>query len=314
MDEPTARCDHPSMSTPPLLTAADVDDYRSSLSNWARWGDDDERGCVNHLRPEHTAAAAALVRTAAPSRAHAAAHRASPENPRPVEHHMIGTATEGYGADWFGIAPHGHATSHLDALCHIFWDGQLYGGRSRRRRDRARRHRARGPHAPRRHGRSRRSPRRPCRARRRRARAGTAITVDDLEACEARADSASAPATCCSCAPAGGAGVTSTVRGRSTSGSPGCTRRACRGCTSARSRCWAATGCPTSTPRTSRACGLPIHTVGIVAMGLHLLDNLDLEALAAACAEEQRAEFLLTVAPLILRGGTASPVNPIATF
>ena len=59
---------------------------------------------------------------------------------------------------------------------------------------------------------------------------------------------------------------------------------------------------------------LPIHTVGIVAMGLHLLDNLDLDALAAACAEEQRAEFLLTVAPLILRGGTASPVNPIATF
>ncbi len=49
-------------------------------------------------------------------------------------------------------------------------------------------------------------------------------------------------------------------------------------------------------------------------MGVHLLDNLDLDALAAACAEEQRWEFLFTVAPLILRRGTASPVNPIALF
>ena len=60
--------------------------------------------------------------------------------------------------------------------------------------------------------------------------------------------------------------------------------------------------------------GLPIHTVAIVAMGLHLLDNLDLERLADMCQQTGRAELLLTVAPLILRGGTASPVNPIATF
>ena len=59
---------------------------------------------------------------------------------------------------------------------------------------------------------------------------------------------------------------------------------------------------------------LPVHTVGIVAMGLSLLDNLDLDALASACAEAGGAEFLLTVAPLVLEGGTASPVNPIATF
>ena len=59
---------------------------------------------------------------------------------------------------------------------------------------------------------------------------------------------------------------------------------------------------------------LPIHTVAIVALGLHLLDNLALEALAAACAEEERWEFLFVVAPLVLAGGTASPVNPIAVF
>jgi hypothetical protein len=60
--------------------------------------------------------------------------------------------------------------------------------------------------------------------------------------------------------------------------------------------------------------GLPIHSVAIVAMGLHLLDNLDLEALATACREEARAEFQLVVAPLVLARGTASPVNPIAIF
>jgi kynurenine formamidase len=59
---------------------------------------------------------------------------------------------------------------------------------------------------------------------------------------------------------------------------------------------------------------MPVHTVVIVAMGVHLMDNLDLDALAGACAEEGRSEFLLTVAPLVLRRGTASPVNPIAVF
>jgi len=59
---------------------------------------------------------------------------------------------------------------------------------------------------------------------------------------------------------------------------------------------------------------MPIHTVAIVALGVHLMDNLDLDGIAAACSEERRWEFLLTVAPLVLRRGTASPVNPIALF
>ena len=59
---------------------------------------------------------------------------------------------------------------------------------------------------------------------------------------------------------------------------------------------------------------MPIHTVAIVALGVHLMDNLDLDALAEACAAEGRWEFLFTVAPLVLRRGTASPVNPIAVF
>jgi kynurenine formamidase len=56
----------------------------------------------------------------------------------------------------------------------------------------------------------------------------------------------------------------------------------------------------------------PIHVLAITAMGVPLLDNLDLEALSAACADAGRYEFLLVIAPLNVPGGTGSPVNPIA--
>jgi kynurenine formamidase len=56
----------------------------------------------------------------------------------------------------------------------------------------------------------------------------------------------------------------------------------------------------------------PVHALAITAMGVPLLDNLDLEALSAACAEEGRYEFLMVVAPLNVPGGTGSPVNPMA--
>ena len=49
-------------------------------------------------------------------------------------------------------------------------------------------------------------------------------------------------------------------------------------------------------------------------MGVHLLDNLRLDLLAAACAARERWEFFLTVAPLQIRRGTGSPVNPVAIF
>ena len=58
----------------------------------------------------------------------------------------------------------------------------------------------------------------------------------------------------------------------------------------------------------------PIHGIAIPYMGLPLLDNADLEALSATCAELQRWDFLLVVAPLPIRRGTGSPVNPIAVF
>ncbi|MER6070374.1 cyclase family protein [Streptomyces sp. NPDC001817] len=58
----------------------------------------------------------------------------------------------------------------------------------------------------------------------------------------------------------------------------------------------------------------PVHALALAAMGVPLLDNLDLEGLSAASAEARRYEFLLVVAPLNIPGGTGSPVNPVAVL
>ena len=51
-----------------------------------------------------------------------------------------------------------------------------------------------------------------------------------------------------------------------------------------------------------------------VAMGLPLIDNCDLEDLAAVCGELGRWEFQIVVTPLRIAGATGSPVNPVAVF
>ncbi|WP_424889383.1 cyclase family protein [Streptomyces sp. XH2] len=58
----------------------------------------------------------------------------------------------------------------------------------------------------------------------------------------------------------------------------------------------------------------PVHTLAVAAMGVPLLDNADVEELAAACAGTERYEFLLIVSPLNVPGGTGSPVNPVAVL
>jgi kynurenine formamidase len=58
----------------------------------------------------------------------------------------------------------------------------------------------------------------------------------------------------------------------------------------------------------------PVHCLGINAMGLHFMDRLNLEELAAVCAQELRWEFTCMTAPLRLVGGTGSVVNPLAVF
>ena len=58
----------------------------------------------------------------------------------------------------------------------------------------------------------------------------------------------------------------------------------------------------------------PLHTFLIAGLGSNIFDNMDLEALAETAARLNRWEFMLTVGPIPVTGGTGSPLNPIAVF
>ena len=57
-----------------------------------------------------------------------------------------------------------------------------------------------------------------------------------------------------------------------------------------------------------------VHVLALVAMGMPLIDNCDLEDLATTCAELGRWEFQFMMSPLRLAGASGSPVNPLAIF
>jgi kynurenine formamidase len=60
--------------------------------------------------------------------------------------------------------------------------------------------------------------------------------------------------------------------------------------------------------------GSPIHVLALPGLGIPLLDNLQLEAVAAKCAELKRWTFNIVISPLNIPRGTGSPINPIAIF
>jgi kynurenine formamidase len=300
---------------PDPLPTDDVLAFHDTLSNWGRWGQDDQLGALNLITPEVTAAAAATVRSGRTvSCARALNTLAAPDNPSPVAHHMISTATEGYGADYFALAPHGYATSHLDALCHIFYDGKIYNGypieavTAHGATKLGIHHLHRGIvtrgvllDIPARRGVDALEP-------------GEPVFPDDLEAAEEQAGLK---------VRAGDALLVRTGRWRwrdqhgawDLSGLAAGLDASCLPWLRARDvATLGSDGISDVIPSRVDAVFMPIHTIAIVAMGIHLMDNLDLDALAWACNEERRWEFLLTVAPLVLRRGTASPVNPIAVF
>jgi kynurenine formamidase len=297
------------------MATGDVLALHETLSNWGRWGADDQLGALNLITPEVTAAAAATVRSGRTvSCARPLDTRPAVDNPHPVAHHMIGTATEGGGADYIALAPHGFATSHIDALCHIFHEGRIYNGYPV---EAVTAHGATqlGIHhlrsgivtrgvlldIPAQRGVDALEP-------------GEPVFPEDLEAAEEAGDLR---------VRAGDALLVRTGRWRwRAEHGPWDASTLAAGLDASclpwlRERDVATLGSDcVSDVLPSRVEGvvMPIHTVVIVALGVHLMDNLDFDALAEVCAEERRWEFLFTVAPLVLRRGTASPVNPIAVF
>jgi kynurenine formamidase len=111
--------------TPPTQDRAEG--YFKELNNWGRWGDADQRGTVNLITPAKRQAAQALVKT---GRTVSLARDVAPQ---PVYMYSATFPSKRERADVvldrFDMVYHGFWITHIDALCHVAWDGELYNGR-----------------------------------------------------------------------------------------------------------------------------------------------------------------------------------------
>lgn len=308
---------HP--GSPPLGAAEFGALYRRLRRDQAR-GPSDRRGALNNIAPEHVLAAVAEVRSGRTvSLARPVEGLPSPDNPEPCQHEMTGgiegpsrAAGLGFAADRFVMNVHGDADSHIDALCHVIYDGKLYNdvsvdtitttGASTLSIDVARDGIVgRGVllDIPRLRGVSWLEP-------------GDYVTSDELVAAE-------------------GAQHVRVGRGDLLFVRVGHSRRRSEvgpwNAADARSglhptameflaeRRVAALGSDgnnDTAPSTTEGVAFPVHLLAVNAMGLHLLDYLQFEDLAPVCQEAGRWSFLCVIAPLRLPAATGSPVNPIA--
>jgi kynurenine formamidase len=300
------------------MSRLDFDNLFERCKNWGRWGDDDERGAINNIDRASIVDATRLVTVGRSiSLGRALDTVSGPENPRPALHFMTelgGADSTGVGGnkDFIGVDFHAKV-SHLDAIPHIAYRGQLYGGRLSA------------------------------------AEVGTSgsmfAAVDVLaggivtrgvllDAAHVMGEPWIEPPR------ALGADELAEVarhlnlelrRGDAVlvrTGAPA--RRRERGQSAPAGQSvglhplgvsWllehdvallGSDGNSDALPSVVDGISSPVHVLAIVAAGMCLLDSLDLEELSAACIEAGSFEFLLIVAPLIIPGGTGSPVNPIA--
>ena len=301
----------------PEVTQAMVEQWMTDLSNWGRWGEDDQLGTLNLITPEKRLQAIGLARVGTSvSLSHTYLEEQAADATSPFGHEMLGIGSPGvFRSDRYTIAYHGYAHSHLDALCHMMYEGRLYNGYVRDDEVTAagcdklaiinfkQGIVTRGilMDIARLKGVDYLEP-------------GTPIYVEDLEAWERETGIRV------------GSGDVVLVRSgrwaRRAEVGPWRTGREAAGLHASvvpwlRERGVAILGSDyTNDVLPSRVEGVsqPIHQLMLVALGTPLFDNLDLEAVAAEAARQGRWEFMLVAAPLAVEGGTGSPLNPLAIF
>lgn len=299
-----------------IPTREQVDSYLKDRRNWGRWGESGGAGAINLINDEKRVAAATLVRSGrSVSLGRPLAVNPAPDNPHPVNHYTKVEVDQvsGHAVDYLGIYQHGFTVTHIDALCHnwdndgmwngrnpleeITSDGSNYGSVSEWRGGIV----TRGVllDVPAYRGTSYVTVDRPIHgweleevASRQKVelKPGDALVVyggrDAYSAAnpDAFVDSADLPGLHASCLPF--------IRNYDIA--------------------LLAWDVLDATP-TEYALSNPVHAA-MYSYGVAILDNCYLESLVRACVEEGRYEFMLTVSPLIIIGGTGSPVNPIAIF
>jgi kynurenine formamidase len=303
----------------PIPTEDEVRTWFDRHSNWGRWGPDDNAGTVNLITPAKRREAAALVRDGrAVSLAYPLNTIGGPGNWNPAQHFL--RIRPEASADYIGLVFHGYAHTHIDALCHIFWQGKMWNGKSNTdvtslgARSGAVDAWSGGittrgvlVDIPALRGVDHVAVDQPVRGWEIEAaaereglelRSGDAVIVFSGRQSYFAANPASVP------------GIPP-YPGLHADCIPVLHRH------DAALLCWDQMDARPSGYRLFEeppAPGGPVHVFAIVYLGLPLLDNARLEPLAETCRELKRWEFLLTVNPLNVRGGTGSPVNPIAIF
>src|SRR6188508_3151576 len=113
----------PSADRPPVAKA-DYEKWKTELSNWGRWGKEDQIGALNLITPAKRRQAAALVKEGVSVSLAADTDTVKAvDNPNPYEVTM-----QGIGSDRIAINYHGIAHTHLDSLAHINEQGVFYNG------------------------------------------------------------------------------------------------------------------------------------------------------------------------------------------
>jgi len=301
----------------PLVSQAQFDRWLTELSNWGRWGPDDEIGALNLITPAKRIEAAGLVRTGATvSIASIADTEQSVDNPCPVEWEMANATPRGATDRIAYPCIHGAGTTHIDGFAHRFFDGRMWNGYDFDSYVSPETGTTKSDMLTMRHGIMTRAvlydiPR---------LKgveyldAGERVTVADLEAWEQRTGVRVGP---------GDAMLFRWGRwARRDATGPFDTWAEAAGFDNTvipwlKARDIAILGweSPGYTPRPEGDLPtLALHDFALTMLGIHLIDRANLDELAELAAEQNRWEFMLTIAPLPIPNGTGSPVNPIAIF
>jgi len=298
----------------PTVTEAQFLAWQTELSNWGRWGKDDQLGTLNLVTPARRRAAMALVKEGVPvSLAVNTFTEKAADVPCPAEWGMT-TATESGATDRVAFpCIHGAASTHIDSLAHTFFRGKMWNGYDTSALVTMTRGAEKNSVLPMKNGIVTRAvlydiaklkgvpylaP-------------GDRIFAEDLEAWEKKAGVRAGPGDAlvlrwgrygrrAKFGPDDGAA------GLDVSVLPWLKRR------DISLIVWETAGyAPQPTGDLFRNA---VHNFIQAILGIHVLDRADLEALSEATASRNRWEFMLMVTPLALPNATGSPVNPIAMF